>query len=369
MRRAFKYRLYPTRDQERQLREWLGLCRELYNAALEERRDARKQGVSVKYADQSRQLPEIKRLRPECARIHSQVFQNVLVRLNWAFERFFERIKRGAKPGYPRFKGADRYQSLTWPQSPGFSLLRKKRLRLSGIGEIRIKLHRPLEGRAKTCTLKFQTGKWYAVFSSDELGPSKALHPVPDREVGVDMGLESFATLSTGEKVDNPRWYRATQEKLARAQRELSRKKRGSKRRAKAKLQVAKLHEKVRNQRRDFQHKVAHRLVSENGLIAVEDLEIKKLIEASSSGLSKSIQDAAWGMFLSILACKAAEAGRRFVKVPPRGTSSTCSACGRCRPKTLLERVHACSCGLLLDRDLNACLNILRLGRGLQASA
>jgi putative transposase len=347
----------------------LRLCRELYNAALEERREAWKQRIGIKYTDQSRQLPEIKRLRPELAGVHSQVLQNVLVRLNWAFECFFERVQRGDKPGYPRFKGGDRYQSLTWPQSSGFSLLGKKRLRLSGIGEIRIKLHRPLEGRAKTCTVKLDAGKWYAVFSSDGLGPSKALHPMPDREVGVDMGLESFATLSTGEKVENPRWYRSTQERLARAQRELSRKRRGSRRRAKAKLRIAKLHEKARNQRQDYHHKVANRLVSENGLIAVEDLQIKELIPASSSGLLTSIYDAAWGTFLSILACKAAEAGRRFVKVPPRGTSSTCSACGRYKPKTLSERVHACSCGFLLDRDLNASLNILRLGRSLQASA
>jgi putative transposase len=135
MRRAFKYRLYPTRDQERQLRVWLGLCRELYNAALEERREAWKQGARVTYADQSRQLPEIKKARPECARVHSQVFQNALLRLNEAFERFFERVKRGVKPGYPRFKSRDRYQSLTWPQTPGFSLPGTKRLRLSGIGE------------------------------------------------------------------------------------------------------------------------------------------------------------------------------------------------------------------------------------------
>ena len=369
MRRAFKYRLYPTRDQERQLREWLRLCQELYNAALEERREAWKHGVSIKFADQCRQLPEIKQLRPECARVYAQVLQNALRRLNEAFERFFERVKRGVKPGYPRFKKRDRYPSLTWPQAPGFSLQGTKRLRLSGIGEVRIKLHRPVEGRPKTCTVKCEAGKWYAVFSCDHVESRKVLYPVPDREVGLDVGLESFATLSSGEKIPNPRWFRKTEDQLARAQCELSRKKRGSRRRAKAKLQVARLHEKARRQREDFQHQLANRLVSENTLIVVEDLQIQGLVEQSSNGLAKSILDAAWGSFLSKLAGKAEEAGRLFVKIPPRGTSSTCSACGAIRPKELSERTHECPCGLRLDRDLNASLNILGLGRSLQASA
>jgi putative transposase len=369
MRRAFKYRLYPTRDQERRLHGWLGLCRQLYNAALEERREAWKQGVSITFADQSRQLPEIKKLRPECAQVYAQVFQNVLVRLNETFQRFFERVKRGDKPGYPRFKNRDRYRSLTWPQAPGFSLRGAKHLRLSGIGELRIKLHRPVEGRPKTCTVKSEAGKWYAAFSCDDVKSSKVLYPVPGQEVGVDLGLESFATLSTGVKVPNPRWYRKTQEKIALAQRELSRKKRGSRRRAKTKLLVARLHEKARRQREDFQHKLANRLVSENQLIVVEDLKIRALMENSSKGLATSIQDAAWWSFLSKLAVKAVEAGRRLVKVPPEGTSSTCFACGAIRRKDLSERLHECPCGLKLDRDLNASLNILRLGRSLQALA
>jgi putative transposase len=217
--------------------------------------------------------------------------------------------------------------------------------------------------------VKCEAGKWYAVLSSDGVESRKVLHPMPDREVGIDLGLDSYATLSTGEKVPNPRWYRKTEEKLACAQRELSRKERGSPRRAKAKLKVARLHEKARREREDFQHKLANRLVSEHRLIAAEGLEIQNLIKKCTTGLSKSIQDAAWGSFLSKLAVKAEEAGRRFVKVPPGGTSSTCWACGAIRPKELSERFHECPCGFRVDRDLNASLNILRLGRSLQASA
>lgn len=367
MRRAFKYRLYPSRAQEELLLSWLDLCREVYNAGLEERREAWKSGVSVTFASQSRQLPEIKKIRVELAQVNAQVLQNVLVRLQFAFERFFDRAKRGENPGYPRFKRHDRYRSLTWPQANAFSLIGTKRLRLSRLGELRIKLHRPLEGRPKTCTLRVESGKWYASFSCDQV--SARFYPPATAEVGIDLGLHSFATLSSGEKIDNPRWYRKTQERLAETQRELMRKKRGSRRRAKTRLRIARLHEKVRREREDFQHKLAHRLVWDHALISVENLVVLDLIERSSRGLSTLILDAAWGAFLSILAGKAEEAGRRFVKVAPQGTSSRCSGCGAVRPKTLSERMHVCPCGLRIDRDLNAAINILRLGRSLQASA
>lgn len=189
-----------------------------------------------------------------------------------------------------------------------------------------------------------------------------------DREIGIDMGLTRFATLSTGEKIRNPNWYRRSEVKLKSAQRKLSRKKKNSKRRQKARRQVARLHKKTTNQRKDFQNKLANRIVSENALIAVENLTINEMIKKSSTNMTKSIQDASWGQFLSILAVKAEEAGRRFVKVPPEGTSSTCFQCGRYRKKELSERVHSCECGLVLDRDLHASYNILRLGRSLQVS-
>ena len=197
----------------------------------------------------------------------------------------------------------------------------------------------------------------------------RALHPVPDREVGIDVGLESFATLSTGDKIANPRWYRKTECKLRHAQRDLARKKKRSGNYNNAKKRISRLHAKAANQRRDFQHKLANRIVSENRLISVEDLATKEMAEKGSAGMSKSILDAGWAQFLAILAYKAEEAGRRFVRVPPKGTSSTCFQRGAYRKKPLSEREHRCSCGLVLDRDLHASLNILRLGRSLRDSA
>lgn len=368
MRKAFKYRIYPTKAQTATLESWLDLCRELHNAALQERRDHwHDAGIGVGFNDQCKQLPAIKKERPEFSEVHSQVLQQALHRVDSAFQHFFRRVKNGEKPGYPRFKGSDRYDSLTWPQKVGFALIGTKRLRLGSFGEVKIKLHRAIEGDAKTVTVKREAGKWYAIFSCDAV-PARA-YPVADAEVGIDMGLESFATLSSGEHIENPRWYRKIEERLKDAQRELSRKKRGSARRAKVKRRLARLHAKAANQRNDFQHKLAHRIVSENNVIAVEDLKPKEMVENSSTGLSKSIQDAAWARFLSILGAKAEEAARRFVKVPPRSTSSTCSRCGTFKQKTLSERLHVCPCGLALDRDINASLNILRLGRSLQAAS
>lgn len=365
MRRCFRYRLYPAKAQERILVRWLEICRELHNAAIEERREAWKHGVIVFFFDQSRQLPALKRERPDVGEVNAQVLQQALRRVDLAFKHFFRRVKNGEKPGYPRFKGRDRYNSLTWPQEKdgGFSFVGSGKLRLCKLGDIRIKLHRPIAGTLKTCTVKREAGHWYAIFSCDDV-PARA-YPAATSEVGIDMGLASFATLSTGEKVANPRWYRQTEEKLKIAQRKLTSRQKKSRRRRKARERVTRLHAKIANQRRDFQHRLAKKIVSENALIAVEDLDPQRMVEKSSTGLTKSIMDASWGQFLSILACKAEEAGRRFARVPPHNTSSTCSRCGVVRKKDLDERVHSCPCGLVLDRDVNASLNILRLGRSL----
>lgn len=241
------------------------------------------------------------------------------------------------------------------------------RLYIQNVGKIKVRLHRPIEGEIKTVAIKREAGKWFVVFSCNKV-PARA-YPVTTAEVGIDMGLESFAALSTGEKIENPRWFRASENRLAKAQKSLERKKKGSNRRRKDKQKVARLHAKVTNQRQDFQHKLSHRIVSENSLIAVENLAPGRMAERASTGMAKSIHDAAWASFILMLAYKAEEAGRLLVKVNPRGTSQTCSQCGTVVPKTLSDRVHLCSCGLVLDRDINASLNILSLGRGLQAFA
>jgi putative transposase len=380
MRKAFKYRLYPPSEQEQILFWTLARCRELYNAGLAERKEAyRMAGKTISYYEQKRDLPEIKNiLREEYQNIHSQVLQDVLLRLERAFKAFFRRVKAGDSPGYPRFQGRNRYNSFTYPQ--GGYTLEDGRITLSKIGSIKIKLHRPLEGTIKTCTIKYEAGQWYAVFSCACEAPEPL--PVSEEEVGIDLGLLHFAALSDGTFINNPRYYRKAEKTLEKRQQVLSRKKRGSHRREKARRLVAKAHRKIRNQRCDFLHKQAKRLVERYQTIVFEDLQTEHLVKrpkakqdengkylpngaSAKAGLNKSILDAGWGMFVDLCSFKAACAGRNVVKVNPYKTSQVCSACLReCPHKELDERTHICiHCGVVLDRDTNAAINILRLGR------
>jgi putative transposase len=379
MRKANKFRLYPTKQQEKTLFWTLTRCRELYNAALAERKEAyRMAGKSITYYEQKRDLPEIKaELREEYQQIHSQVLQDDLLRLKRAFDAFFRRVENGEEPGYPRFQGRNRYNSFTYPQG-GYSLTHDSRLCLSKIGSIKITLHRPLEGTIKTCTVKYEAGQWYAVFSCEVAQP-EPLPPV-ESEVGIDLGVSHFAALSDGTFIENPRHYRRAQKKLENLQQALSRKKRGSHRREKARKAVAKTHRKIANQRRDFHHKQSKQLVQEHQTIVFEELEITNVSKranpkqdengtylpngaAAKSGLNKSILDAGWGQFQQIVTHKAACAGRTVLKVNPRYTSQVCSQCGTVLKKDLSERWHSCECGAELDRDTNAAINILRVGR------
>ncbi len=379
MRKAYKFRLYPTKQQEKTLFWTLTRCRELYNAALAERKEAyRMAGKSITYYEQKRDLPEIKaELREEYQQIHSQVLQDVLLRLKRAFDAFFRRVENGEEPGYPRFQGRNRYNSFTYPQG-GYSLTHDSRLCLSKIGSIKITLHRPMEGTIKTCTVTYEAGQWYAVFSCEAAQP-EPLPPV-ESEVGIDLGVTHFAALSDGTFIENPRHYRRAQKKLSQLQQALSRKKRGSHRREKARKAVAKAHRKIANQRRDFHHKQSKQLVQEHQTIVFEELEITNVSKrakpkqdengsylpngaAAKSGLNKSILDAGWGQFQQIVTHKAACAGRTVLKVNPCYTSQVCSQCGTVRKKDLSERWHSCECGAELDRDTNAAINILRVGR------
>ncbi len=360
IRKAFKYRLYPTKPQRRDLERTLSLCRQLYNAALQERREAyRKAKKSITLYEQRRYLPEIRTAFPEYKLVHSQVLQNVIDRVDRAFQGFFRRVKKGQKPGYPRFKGKGRYDSFTFPQAGanyGVKLQKDaKRVFIYGVGSVKIKLHRPLEGKIKTATVKREGDDWYIIFVC-EVEPKRL--PPNERAVGIDLGTNPcFLATSEGEKVEAPRYYQRTQAKLAEAQREPSRKKRGSNRYKKAKEHLAKLHRKVANQRRDFHHQLARRLVNRCGVIVHEDLNIDGL---SRSPLAKGVLDAGWGQFLQILAYKAAEAGRQVTRVDPKYTSQDCPVCGHRERRPLWAREFTCpSCGALLQRDVAAAVNIL----------
>lgn len=370
MRRTFKYRIFPNKLQERKLERMLDGARSLYNAALEQRiTEYRAHRRSIDFCGQCVEAKEARLFDTNLHLLSAQGCQDVLRRLDKAFKAFFRRIKHGETPGFPRFKSKERYNSITFPQYPTGAKLcdNNKRLYIQSVGKVKIRLHQPLLGKVKTVSIiHSSTDRWFVCFSCDDV-PAKE-YPSATTEVGIDVGLHHFATLSTGEHIENPRWFRRSEQKLATAQRKLSSKKKGSFARRKARKSVARLHEKVRNQRQDFQHKTALKLVRENAFIVVEDLNIRGM--NSYSGMNKSILDASWGSFLQMLSYKAEEAGREFRKVPPQGTSQTCSSCGTVVKKDLSERTHKCvECGLVLDRDHNAALNILGLGQSLLVSS
>lgn len=382
MIKAFKYRIYPTRKQTATLQWTLDRCRELYNAALQERREAWKyEKKSISVFEQMRSLTEIKaEIRSEYQEIGSHVLQDVVKRVDKAFKRFFARLKKGQTPGYPRFQGKERYDSFTYPDASGWKI-ENGRLVLSKIGHIKIMLHRPIEGQIKTCTIKREGDCWYVCFAC-EIEDRKKL-PYTDLAIGIDLGLLHFATLSTGDTIDNPRYLRNAEQKLKRLQQALSRKKRRSKRRKKAAKQVGKAHRKVRNQRKDFLHKQSRLLVDTYETIVFEDLAPANLSKrpkakqdengkylpngaSAKAGLNKSINDAGWSAFVAMCRYKAECAGTTVLEVNPRNTSQICSACGEKGPhKDLSVRTHTCiHCGMVLDRDHNAAINILKLGLG-----
>ena len=368
VRKTFKYKLQPTAEQEGTLAFVLRRCRELYNAGLQERRDAwQKRGVSVTAASQSAQLPAIKDVRPEYREVHSQVLQDVLTRLDRAFQAFFRRVKAGDKPGYPRFHGANRYHAFTYKQFGNGATLDNGFLVLSKIGRLAVRWSRPIEGTPKTVTISHEADGWYACFSCEGV-PAQPL-PATGQETGIDLGLESFATLADGSQIANPRHYRTAERALQRAQRRVSRRTKGSHRRRKAVRLLARAHQRVRRARRDFHHKVALSLVRRYDTIYYEDLQTANLLR--NHHLAKSISDAGWSTFLDILAFKAVCAGKRAVAVPPAYTSQRCSGpnCGLIVAKGLSVRWHACpNCGTSLHRDHNAARNIERAGQALRGA-
>jgi putative transposase len=359
--KTFKYKLQPTAEQERAMAFVLRRCCELYNAALEERTLAwERRRVAVTLAQQSAQLPEIKEVRPEYRDLHSQVLQDVLARLDRAYQTFFRRVKAGQKAGHPRYRGRGRYASFTYKQFGNGAQLDNGFLVLSKIGRLPVRWSRPLEGLPKTVTITREADGWYVSFSCMDV-PIQSLPPT-GQETGIDLGLESFATLADGSQIINPRIFRVAEVRLKRAQRCVSRRKKGSHRRRKAVVLLARAHQHVRRQRHDFQHQTALTLVRAYDTIYHEALQTANMVR--NHALAKSSSDAGWGQFCTILAFKAACAGKRVEVVNPAFTSQACSGCGIIVQKGLSVRWHTCpACGTSLHRDQNAALNILRLGQ------
>lgn len=371
--RVYKFRLYPTRLQEEAMGTLLDRLRFFYNAALQERRDGYRRGVKVTRATQEKAITVVKN-DPECldyAGIHTHLLQDVVKRLDCAFDGFFRRIKAGLTPGYPRFKGRDRFATFTFKDAGmgrGAAIAAGgARVRLHGIGNVKIKIHREMDGALKTIGVTRDAGRWYALITRDV---SLRLLPATGESVGIDVGIMTFAALSDGVMVANPRPLKTARVTVERAQRRVSRRRRGSKRREKARGMLARAHSHVANVRRDFHHKTARAIVEKYDRIAVEDLNVKGL---ARSMLAKSVHDAGWAQFLAILTSKAEEAGRVMVRVDPNGTSRECSECGAVVHKDISVRIHMCSCGYKADRDTNAARNVYdrafavtRLGRSLR---
>jgi putative transposase len=360
---AYKYKFKPNARFVAACSGTLDVCRELYNAALQERRDAYQiNRLSINYHAQAIQLPPIKEIREDVGAVHSQILQDTLRRVDKTFKAFFRRVKNGETPGYPRFKSASRFDSFTYPQS-GFRLEGDK-LHLSKIGSCRIRLSRPIEGTIKTCTIKREADGWYVIFVVEE--NQCRFIPKTGETVGIDVGIENFAMLSTGQAVENPQPYRAAEKELKTAQRRVSRRpNQRSNRRRKAVRLLAKKHQKIQRQRADFHHKTALYIVREFDTIAVEELNVKGMVK--NHHLAKSISDAGWGQFISILTSKAANAGRMVIKVNPSYTSQDCSRCGSRVRKSLAMREHRCvNCGFVAHRDHNSAITIKQ--RGARAS-
>ena len=404
--KTYKFRIYPNKEIEEKLFLWFDGCRELYNAALQERSEAwsfcRK---NITYQMQQNDLPWIKNIREDIAEIYSQVLQAVLKRLDRAFDNFFRRCDAGENPGYPRFKGANRFNSILYPQSLGFKL-KKGILSLSKLGDIEVSVNRKIKGDLQTCVLKYAAGKWFACLSFLEKADVKlkaekkqirndvAALKLEKKEygekireensrlkerydllkqaqfltllekvklgeaksVGIDVGLKVFAMLSDYTVIENPHFYKKLEKRLRIKQRSVARKKHGSKSRKKAVLELQRVHEKIRNSRMNFVHQITKRIVESNDLIAVEDLKVNKMVR--NKIYSKGISDVGWGMFFTILKYKAEGAGKFVVKVDAKNTSQDC-LCGNKVPKKIYDRWHDCDqCSLSIDRDLLASLNV-----------
>lgn len=388
MMRTYRFLLRPTSKQARLMEEMLDDLRFLYNAALQERRDAYRHPskTRIRYGDQSVQLKDIRAGDPDYSRWSFTAEQKVLIRLNRAFEAFFRRVKSGRKPGFPRFKGKDRFNAVVHSNRDGarwdsVEHPTQTRVYFQGVGHVKVRQHRPVPGQVKLVTLRRQGRRWFVLVSSD-IGAPQPL-PRTGKVVGLDMatGANGLAYTSDDERLDNPRYGHAAADRLVDAQKQLARCKMGSRRRAKARERVRRIHGKIRGQRAHHLHQMANALTARYDVIVAEKLPVAQMTrrvgarpdpsgvhhlpngQAAKSGLNRSILDAGWGIFLEMLSVKAECAGREFIQVNPAFTSQTCSACGHRDEGSRSGKHFRCrSCGYTKDADVNAAVNILRAG-------
>lgn len=357
--KTISYRLYLNQAQTSHLFHFLRTGRKFYNYSLEQRiLYYQETGESLSKFSQCADLTILRSVSLVFADVPVLIERDALDRLDKAFANFFRRVKEGTeKPGFPRFKSANRWNSFTIPISgSGAHIIQGQRIRIAGVeGTIRYRGGRSVQGEIKVQRIVHRAGKWFCQLVVDSLTEAPPLQPIQS-VIGIDVGLNSFATTDSGEKIENPRFYRKLERELKRASRNVSRKVKGSRNRRWAVRRLQAVHETIRNARLNFTHHLSKRIVAENQLIAVEKLNIKGMAQGR---LAKSIMDAAWGQFLFQLEYKAENAGVLFCAVNPAGTSQECNQCGQKALKDLSVRIHKCLCGLVLDRDWNAAKNIL----------
>jgi putative transposase len=360
---SYKYRIYPDKEAEHKLDGALDACRWTYNRLLEEISKSKENGIQLRKYDTQNMIPSLKLEKPELRNVYSKVLQMVNHNL-WSNIKGLQALKKnGRKIGKLRFKGEGWYKTLNYNQS-GFKIDQDNSiLKLTKIGEIKIKLHRPIDGNIKAVIIKKSGNKWYAVVQVSQKPGQQILNM---KSIGIDLGLNAFAVDSEGHSIENPRFAEKSSNKLKMIQKRLSKTKKGSNNRKKIIMKLDNAHEKINRQRNDFLHKLSRLYVDSYDIICVEDLDVTRLKEkGKSKGLHRNIHDASWSRFLFMLSYKAESAGKKLIKVDPRNTSLRCSCCGSIVKKNLSDRVHECPlCGFVCDRDYNASINILTSGMG-----
>ncbi len=371
--KTYKYRIYPNKTQTTALINTLHVCKNLYNACLQQRIEMYKKDGS--YISAYEQMKIFRSFNIEnIDNVYSSVRQQTILKLDTSFKNFYRRAQKGnCKVGFPRFKSVDRYNSIYFPAATrGFKLTSDfKHIFISKIGYVKIKIHRGFEGYVKGLIVKRNgIGQWFVCYQVDE-----DVKPVPVKvkwKIGIDLGCINFAVLSNGEKVKHPKYYRKSEEKMIKLQSKYSKLKqlpREDKGKIKVGEQLNRVHVKIQNQRQDFLHKLSRTIINKYDLVCIEDLDIKSMTKDNFKSLNKSILDSGWNQFSSYLTYKAENAGKFVVKVNPAYTSQVCSSCGQIVDKPLSQRIHKCDCGLTIDRDVNASLNILSLGTKLFKSS
>lgn len=359
--KTYVYRLYPSRSQERLLNEAVETCRRFYNDCLAERKEAyEKEKRSISRWAQQHRIKERRAVNPYAFNVPFSTLAIVIEDLENAYKGYFRRVKAGEKPGFPRFRSRNEFDSFGIRPKLG-CYVDGRRFKIKGIGRIAVRWHRPMEGRIRIVRVARRPDGWYACFVCES--EPKPL-PATGRAVGIDVGLQSLATTSDGEKVSHPHFYQAGQRRLRVLSRAAARKGKGGMNRKEAYLLIGRHHQQLKNQRQDFLRKLAASLVNRYDFIAMEDLQIGNLV--MNHNVAKNILDAGWGYLARRIAFKATECGRQFVLVDPAYTSKCCSACGQFfEGLTIKVRDVACPCGLAMDRDVNAAVNILRRAEGM----